>query len=447
MARANLHILLLLAGTCVLSAADWTKRADAQESELTAPAKARLLAKAKFEAVHSDPEKVQRERLGLAWLQYEGVEELQQIGRDLIVSYYELFFAAGKNIIEAELALCHYPSERAACLEWLWAEAWRKERIDRARYEAGRDRIEDYARGQAQRLETEMRYLRARDASGREEPIPLTSRTGKPDRTKDYAKAKFEALAADPRELARRRLEARHTEMAALFADLQAGRRTFILVLEPALEIRTARLEMASGDGNSRDFLKTFWEWAYHVDQLSQRLDDPGPIPNIDNKQTRYHRLNAALALNRAGEKAAAASGSLADLGALPLRPTERKAQARALEEDLRANPGRLARNLLAAIQLEIEARLSEFRIGRASVDFLIDAARHRLHTELAQGADPAAAQERYWNLLFEIDQISRRRFDAGRIGTEDYARTRFQFLGATLDWAEARRRAHQPTP
>jgi hypothetical protein len=87
----------------------------------------------------------------------------------------------------------------------------------------------------------------------------------------------------------------------------------------------------------------------------------------------------------------------------------------------------------------ELEARRKEFLTGRGTLDYLLESARRRLTAELALDADPAAAWERLWTQLYEIETVNRRRYEDGSIPIQDYALARYHQLDAAIGWASVR--------
>jgi len=118
------------------------------------------------------------------------------------------------------------------------------------------------------------------------------------------------------------------------------------------------------------------------------------------------------------------------------LAPLDAKQRAKARFELSLAKEQDLAKAKLKAAQLAWQSQLQRFVAGRAVTDFVIDSGKRLLEAELELAKTPAAvlaAHEKYWASLYELEQMSKARFDAGRIDIGDYAETKYYRLDAEL--------------
>jgi outer membrane protein TolC len=90
----------------------------------------------------------------------------------------------------------------------------------------------------------------------------------------------------------------------------------------------------------------------------------------------------------------------------------------------------------------ELEARRREFEAGRGTLDLLFEAAGHALksRTELSdKPGDHVAALQEYLDVVKDIFQINRERFEAGRIAIQDLKLAEYHHLDAQIQLARAK--------
>jgi hypothetical protein len=122
------------------------------------------------------------------------------------------------------------------------------------------------------------------------------------------------------------------------------------------------------------------------------------------------------------------------------------KHEAEAVRADLRE----LIRARRDVVRVAMDARFKEFLAGRGTLDILLECARHWLDAERSLQESPAgrlAAVERYWAILWEIEEVNRGRYEAGRISQKDYMEPRYERLTAEMELAQGRLAKDQPTP
>jgi outer membrane protein TolC len=129
------------------------------------------------------------------------------------------------------------------------------------------------------------------------------------------------------------------------------------------------------------------------------------------------------------------AAGAGASLLAVPRSAAalqEDKKPAAKVEERLR--PLLTARH--DAAKEELQARKNEFDAGRGTLDIVFGAARRVLHAERElsdKKEDQVAALQAYLDVMKEIEEINKGRFDAGRIPLQDFKQAEYYRLDAEI--------------
>jgi RNA polymerase sigma factor (sigma-70 family) len=98
-----------------------------------------------------------------------------------------------------------------------------------------------------------------------------------------------------------------------------------------------------------------------------------------------------------------------------------------------------LLKEKLETANLEQDARMKEFLAGRGTLDFLFAGSRRLLEAQRDMSdkkEDQVAALEAHWQRMKQIEELNKKRFDAGRIGIQDYAESKYYRLEAEV-WLE----------
>jgi RNA polymerase sigma factor (sigma-70 family) len=104
---------------------------------------------------------------------------------------------------------------------------------------------------------------------------------------------KLKALLAQRQEAARNELEAR-------WQDFLAGRGMLVILLEVSGHLKNAELEMSPKRADQLAALEAHWKRTQKIEETNKRRFDEGRISLQEYEQSRYHRLNAEVQLERA---------------------------------------------------------------------------------------------------------------------------------------------------
>jgi hypothetical protein len=264
--------------------------------------------------------------------------------------------------------------------------------------------------------------------------------------SKELARDRFEVSRADPRQLARARVEAARMALAAREEEFRAGRITVDVLIDAARQVAEAELAVVAKPADRLAVLERHWRLARLADLLTAAKYRAGTVGPGDYAQVRYILLGAEIRLVQAQAAEASPPGLLGgpvdplpegDLGNL-------KEVAKARFEASRADPRRLALARLQAARAMLKERLDEVRAGRRTVDVLLESSRWLLEAEraVARGpADEVAAFERHWRLALAIEEDTRGMFQRGTIGPTDYFQVKANRLETEIGFAQARAR------
>jgi hypothetical protein len=122
------------------------------------PLYSKELAKAKLATYSSDLKQLAREKLQVARDAYESRFKEFLAGRGTL----DFLLASSLRLLESAQALAATQEERLALLEIHWQRMATMESVNRARYEAGRIPISDYAESKYFRLQAEIWLVEAR---------------------------------------------------------------------------------------------------------------------------------------------------------------------------------------------------------------------------------------------------------------------------------------------
>jgi hypothetical protein len=274
---------------------------------------------------------------------------------------------------------------------------------------------------------------------------------------KELAKAKYEAVHADPRQLARERLAAARGAYRERWEEFLAGRGTLDILLDNSQRLLEAELAVSDRPGERVAALERNWERAAARWHITESRFRDGRVAISDYFELRYNLLGAEIAWARArqGERPARPRWGPAERFVLEngdeelsdsLREEEQRL-ARDKREALLADPADLARQRLEAARAGGRARLGEVLAGRGTLDVLADWAARLLEAKLAlrdKPEDQLTAYESKWALAKQLEVVNDARFAASRVPHADYLRTKYDRLDAELRWGEARARLGQ---
>jgi hypothetical protein len=427
---------------------------------------ARELARAKFEAVHADARGLARQRLEVARAGHLAVMAEFLAGRASLLVTDDW----SGRLLDAERALATTPAERAAADERHWKWALRAEQVNAARYAAGRIPPGDYALSRYVRLGAEIEWIRARRGldAGRHPGVRRGVRTGNvgpvlgdenPHAERLLARAEFEALRADPRDLARQQLQAVEEGYREFFAEFLAGRGALDSVLQWSERLADTAAALADGPAERAAAYRRHWAQTWEMERVNAARFAAARLSEMDYLHSRSVRIGAEIRWLRARTAAGGRSDAVREKGLLSvpgdipmLQPEtdDERELARARRAAERANPDDLTRERLTLAGRIYPKDWEEVVAGRGSLDRLLAASRQWLDAELALYADPAqqaAAWDRYWTRSKRTEFVNDARWRAGRVSESDALATRYVRLDAEIGWAEARARATREKP
>jgi outer membrane protein TolC len=152
-------VLGLVVGIAIVGQGIHAQFSDDERIDLTIPAvESKSFAKWKFEASAVAPRQLAKARLEAAREELDGRFKEFLAGRGT-QSFLE---DSAQHVLQAELELAETPAAIVAAHERHWIYTKEIEEIDRARFEAGRIPIQDYAQARYYRLDAELRWVEAK---------------------------------------------------------------------------------------------------------------------------------------------------------------------------------------------------------------------------------------------------------------------------------------------
>jgi hypothetical protein len=279
----------------------------------------------------------------------------------------------------------------------------------------------------------------------------------------ELARAKFEAVHADPRELVRQKLLAARQWGQARSEDVVAGREIRDILLEALPRQVEAELAVRTRPEDRAAALERGWEWAWLHETINADRYAAGRVPVADYAQTMAARLEAEIRWLRARAGTGGGSGRASPLPRLwpevgqtgDLGPVDVSVKdlAEAKRAALRADPRELARQKVAALRAWDQGRWEEYVAGHGTLFNLLEAGGRLADAEADLADNPegrAAALETHWAQAWQIEVIDTARLAAGRVPLADYLESRYVRLGAEARWLRARARAgarREPVP
>jgi hypothetical protein len=309
-----------------------------------------------------------------------------------------------------------------------------------------------------------------------------------PPYEKSITRWKWQAAHADPRELARMRVEAARVVYAARQREFLAGRGTLEFLSQASLNLLESERAVAGSEAEQIIALEKHWALVRMCEDLNRWRYAANRIPIQDYMRSKYERLRAEIWLIEATARSGKRSnteGTHADwVAANPLdsrlKATAQNAEmipdlvvaelpstaelatlgqqlltkvaggaphdfnvkqlAQARFDANGATLEELTRAKVKAAQVVEGAREREFLSGRGDQDFLFAASLALLDSERVaadNAIDQQAALERYCaraNLFYDVN---RERFEVGRLSIRDVADARYKHLESQIWLAE----------
>lgn len=257
-----------------------------------------------------------------------------------------------------------------------------------------------------------------------------------PLHAKELAKARFEAVRVDPRELQRAMLETSRGEFEARAKQFHAGRGTLAFFLEAALRLLNSELALARSPAAKLAILERHWAEMRWAERLMHARYDAGRVSIRDHAWTKICLLDAELWLVKARNGRVlplpAPGPALND----ERTPFEIKELAKAKFEAAQADPKKLARAKRDTASLNYWANWLEFVAGRGALALLLKSTLLLLDADLglaADAADRTIAYARHLDRVQFIETVIKERFDYGRVGLQDLAQATYYRLEAEL--------------
>jgi hypothetical protein len=424
-------------------------------------------AKAKFEASQARPAEIVQARRDVARECFQARRQRYLAGEGTL----DILLEASRDVAEAESAVNNSPAGRAVALAHAWAFPREADRLNTAGYEAARVKAADYQASRYARLLADSKLVEA--LAGREHLLGqaaffapyLVSLEGAPFAARDevafsahlgearqVARDLFAVLHSSPADLARARLEAARGEVQARLQEFLAGRGTLDILLASLQSLAEAEHAGFGRKAESAAFRETHWKIARSIDKLCASGHKAGRVKAADMFQARCARLEAEARLVKslAGpDKTVAPWTGLDDVLFEELNdPFAVRDLAKAKFEVRQGRLTNLAAAKLAAARGWYQERASEYLAGRGTLDILLESSAHLLEAERAVDDSPparVAALEKYWQQVWEAEQLTSKGYRDGRVKAADYFQVRDLRLEAELRLVQER--AAKPRP
>jgi hypothetical protein len=441
--RILLGVLLLVVAPLPVRGAD---PEPAEESSL-ASQEDKERARAEFEASRTGVRDLARGRLDAArtwmWTRYQ-----QYLAGRGTLSILEEAAAA---VRDAELALATGPADRLAARERYRIVTQQMDLIVTAQHQAGRASLADWAMSHLMHLEAEARLAEAlRDLGRPSLPQGNLFFPGMEDGTEDpvwtptmipqAARALFEAVHGDPGQRARDRVETALIGYEDRWRQYRMGRCTLDIMSGAALHLQEARLAALTPD--RRAALYARWEQAQAAEEIVEAQYEAGRAGAGDYAQARFNRLDAAVALAKAGGERRQPFSSPPYMPIRSGADHDSKRQAQAEFEDATRMVSDLEQARLEAAREHSEWRYRYYLSGRGTLDMLLESLGQELAARLALADRPAGRIEildRHRSRARQIEQILQAQYEAGRASLADFAQARHARLDAEIRLARAR--------
>jgi hypothetical protein len=418
------------------------------------------LAKVKFAASQATLTDQQRARRDVSRRIVEARNNEFMAGRGTIA----FLFRAEQLSLDSELALLDTAADCRAALERSWIRRWFWEEIMRERHEAGRVPTKEYLETSYNRMGAEIAALPAWKAGQRAPTqISLAAATVFLEDAKfdglgllactDLARAKFEAIHADARELAHARVELMRRVFWARQMNCLVGLCSPDFLREAALRLRDGQLLLSTKAIDRTAHFETYWMIARQNEDLEEQWFEAERAPLSEVMDASIARIDAERAFLEARKRSdtrITRAGPLASYCFLTWPYHAKSTQldagdlARAKFEMLARAPKELPRTRSKAARITYEYMLRVFLAGRGTLTFLLESAMHLLESELEESTTAGgrrAALERHQDRLAFIERVNLERYEAHRISVQEYLESIFWSLQAQI------RLAREPKP
>jgi hypothetical protein len=314
--------------------------------------------------------------------------------------------------------------------------------VNKARYQAGRIPAKDYFQCAANRLDAEIMFARTRMRADSEFPPGEGIGLGHPDLAKELAKAKRAASQIDVDQNKRKKLEFLEWAFGSRFREFLAGRGTLDILQEVSRLWLGAELDLATDQTARIAALERHWEATRVIEYVNNNRHDAGRIPIQDYQQSVAARIDAEKHLRQASSGRGAAQAWMGGSNMMeymfayekydswPWVPWMARQKFAAVRRDI----NRLPQERLTAQQVEFEARLSEFELGRGTLDILLEAIDDLAAAERAAGRPEVQVLENLWQHNLPVKLINDKRYSAGRIPIQDTLQTTYCEARARLE-------------
>jgi hypothetical protein len=226
----------------------------------------------------------------------------------------DILLQAARQVLEAELALCDRPVDRAAAWERYWTRAKIFELVNEERWKRGRLSLADYMQSRYIRLDAEIGWAEARAqpgvppaaVAGALNPWPRIARDepnlgqGDLPTPEQLAKAKQVAVRADVQQLKRDRLTAARKWFEPRDQEYMAGWGTLDVLIEAARHLGKAELAVCQTPAERAAACERHWTRAWLIENTNEQKYQAGRLSLADLAVTRYFRLEAEIAWARA---------------------------------------------------------------------------------------------------------------------------------------------------
>lgn len=275
--------------------------------EYYGPSTRRYFAAARFEAEYSEPAQLARVRIEVVRMEFNARFKNMLAGRTSLI----FLIGSSLRLLEPELALARNPTDRLAAFERHWQFASEDEMINRARYEAGRIPITDYAESQYIRLEAEIWLAQARAQVKDNErilavwafPIMEDEAELSPLLPGRLARPRWEAQQAIPTNLLRERLVVARIAYEEREKEFLAGRGTLDFLLTASQHLRDSEWAISNQKSDRIAAQEKHLEHTRLIERVNRRRFEKGQVPSQDLALSRYSRLDGEIGLLQEKQK------------------------------------------------------------------------------------------------------------------------------------------------
>jgi hypothetical protein len=264
----------------------------------------RLLAQAKLRATNTPIMELLKAKRNAARTQF--TERFQEFlaGRGTL----DFLLESVVSFLDAERAVAgDSPAAQSTYYEAYWLYTREMERINKARFDAGRIPIQDYMQCRYFLLDAQIGLLRspAKEEKGVHRALVVFGIRDQfarddPDYFRELSKERHAVRSADLARLLFERKEAARIESAARAKEFLAGRGTLCFLHESILHLRDAELASVKEDAERCIILERHWVRCKAIEAVNNYRNDQGRIPTKDYRESRWYRLDAEIDLVRA---------------------------------------------------------------------------------------------------------------------------------------------------